>query len=357
MSELALELSGRGYQVKYISEKKISRDRILLGWECIGLDSLDYVLVSGHNEIFNLISESPLDSIHICEGIRGNGIVGIAQKELSRNKRIQWVVMETVNINGVLGLIRRIIYRYLLFKKNEDINLYLAIGKSTKTWLIKNGVPEERVCKFSYFLSNKLMEIRPKKNPISTFTFVYVGQLVKRKNVKLIIDAMKEFADQDVELLIVGSGALERCLKNYSNDILGNKVIWTGSMQMQRVYQTIADSDCLILPSLYDGWGAVIAESLMVGTPVICSDACGASDLITCSKMGEVFKSNNLNELIMKMKIILENGPVGEEMREAIRKSAHNLFASQGAKFFEDVLSYSLDLVEKKEFYLAGNER
>ena len=51
------------------------------------------------------------------------------------------------------------------------------------------------------------------------------------------------------------------------------------------------EADVLILPSVYDGWGAVVNEALQVGCYVICSDACGASDLMKKeSRLGKVFR-------------------------------------------------------------------
>ena len=35
---------------------------------------------------------------------------------------------------------------------------------------------------------------------------------------------------------------------------------------MSKVYSIIRQSDCLVLPSRFDGWGAVVTESLMIGT-------------------------------------------------------------------------------------------
>jgi hypothetical protein len=121
MSEFALELSKRGHKVRYVSEKIISEERMKLGWKSLGIESLDYILVNSYKEISKLVLESPVNSLHICEGIRGNGLVGIAQKELLMAKRCQWIVMETVNINGILGFFRGLIYRYLIFRIKRNI--------------------------------------------------------------------------------------------------------------------------------------------------------------------------------------------------------------------------------------------
>ena len=62
-----------------------------------------------------------------------------------------------------------------------------------------------------------------------------------------------------------------------------------------KIPEVICESDCLVLPSRYDGWGAVISEALMVGTPVICSDNCGAANVVTASNVGSVFSTNDFD--------------------------------------------------------------
>lgn len=60
--------------------------------------------------------------------------------------------------------------------------------------------------------------------------------------------------------------------------------------------------DIFILPSIYDGWGAVVNEALQAGCYVICSDAAGASDLILNDKRLEsVFHRGNVKQLAEAM--------------------------------------------------------
>ena len=65
--------------------------------------------------------------------------------------------------------------------------------------------------------------------------------------------------------------------------LLPNRVQWFGKFPMSEVAKKMADADCLVLPSLHDGWGAVVSEALIAGTPVICSDACGSAGVVEAS--------------------------------------------------------------------------
>lgn len=76
-----------------------------------------------------------------------------------------------------------------------------------------------------------------------------------------------------------------------------NNVIFHGKMAMQQVHEIMPQYDVLILPSRYDGWGAVVNEALQRGLYVICSDRCGAKDLLQDASCGCVFHSGNHKQL------------------------------------------------------------
>ena len=59
----------------------------------------------------------------------------------------------------------------------------------------------------------------------------------------------------------------------------------------------MAKNDILILPSIHDGWGAVVNEALQTGMYVFCSNACGAADLLQNECIGKVFRINDTKQL------------------------------------------------------------
>ena len=57
-------------------------------------------------------------------------------------------------------------------------------------------------------------------------------------------------------------------------------------------------ADIFILPSIYDGWGAVVNEALQAGCYVLVTDACGAADLIKQDeRLGQVFHPKDYKAL------------------------------------------------------------
>lgn len=132
---------------------------------------------------------------------------------------------------------------------------------------------------------------------------LYVGSLSHRKNVQLLFKAIAKLSlkeQQQLKLGLVGDGECMTELRALlqSEKILA-EVVFYGMQPMDQVPTFMQQYDVLCLPSLHDGWGAVINEALTLGMYVICSDHCGAQYLVKRSsgKNGQIFKSNDTESL------------------------------------------------------------
>jgi glycosyltransferase involved in cell wall biosynthesis len=105
----------------------------------------------------------------------------------------------------------------------------------------------------------------------------------------------------------------------------------------------MAQADCLVLPSVHDGWGAVISEALMVGTPVICSDACGAAGVVKASGSGGVFRRDRFDELQFELNKQLQSGSIDIDNRIRIASWARALDANAGARYLINIFDYSIN--------------
>ncbi len=93
-----------------------------------------------------------------------------------------------------------------------------------------------------------------------------------RKNTERAVEAAGEFDDQ-ISLWIVGradSKGLQRLLARTA--YRRNNVRQLGYVSESEKAATIRDAVCVIVPSLAEGFGLPIVESLAQGTPVACSD-------------------------------------------------------------------------------------
>ena len=156
---------------------------------------------------------------------------------------------------------------------------YLSISKRWKVW------------PFVYVTDNRVCESEEISGSLKV---IYVGSLSKRKNVKVLVEALKDM--KDVELTVVGDGEERHILERMVADgCVTAKFI--GTKPMNEIPNIMSHHDVLVLPSLHDGWGAVVNEALTQGLYAVCSDKCGAKDLLLDSKRGKVFANDNAEEL------------------------------------------------------------
>jgi glycosyltransferase involved in cell wall biosynthesis len=346
MSAFADSLHKYGYKVIYVANKKMSKGRSDLGWTAFKMVNTDLLIVSKKNEIKTIIKNAPVNSIHICEGIRANGLISYTLSVLKRKKLKYFIILEMIDLRGIVGLIRSLIYKIkLLVHLNERRNI-LLIGHELNVNKFYNFLNDIYFFPFAYFLKNPSTEhgiIDNYDNSMNRpFRFIFVGSLIKRKQIDKIIITLKNLEFKNVEFWIVGGGEDERYLRDLSDKIIPGQVIWLGVQKMENIPKFLVKCDCLILPSKYDGWGAVVSEALMVGTPVICSDSCGSSTIVKSSNFGGVFKSGDYNELKELMCQVVYVGLWNYEKRIMLVKWAKCIDNHAGAEYLNNIINYQL---------------
>lgn len=133
---------------------------------------------------------------------------------------------------------------------------------------------------------------------------LFVGSLSHRKNVKLLLEASNNI--EGIEIGIIGDGEERQNLDSLVG-VNSINVLFYGVKSMGKVSEIMQEYDVLVLPSLHDGWGAVVNEALTMGLYVICSDRCGAKYLLKDSRLGSIFKSGDVIDLENKIRDCLNN--------------------------------------------------
>lgn len=109
MAGLAAALAQRGHQVTYVAEREMSRERAAQGWKAPNLGSVRCQLAGDIGAVDSVVRQAPIDSVHICQGMRANGLVQRAQQQLRRRGMFYWITMETIDDEGWAGLAKRLV--------------------------------------------------------------------------------------------------------------------------------------------------------------------------------------------------------------------------------------------------------
>lgn len=103
--------------------------------------------------------------------------------------------------------------------------------------------------------------------------FLYVGRLNPVKNVRAIIDAFdhSQLHCKNIKLLILGEGEEKMFLKNYVAEKRLENFVEILPFQ-ENPYPYMKNAIATVLASKAEGFPNVLAESLIVGTPIISTD-------------------------------------------------------------------------------------
>ena len=332
MVKVAKELTKLGIKVHYVIQQQMTEERKTLGWTLDSLEGID--LHYYKNNLSEILSNSDENAIHIIQGLRGNGYIYEVAKYFKVNNIKFWVILETVNTIGFKGYLKKFLYMTIYSKFKRNITGFLSIGYTSPQWLQSIGVDKNRIFPFTYFLDPSVVEDEVSDN----FIFIFVGNLIERKRPHLILESLSKInSNVGFELWIVGDGVLRDHLMTL-NKKLNINIKWLGNQPIDNVRQFIANADCLILPSFYDGWGAVASEAIIEGTPVICSNSCGVAEVVALSNEGGVFNFKNEDELYFLINKQIENGKFSTKQRQKLKKWGECLTAEKGALYLSEIL-------------------
>ena len=111
--------------------------------------------------------------------------------------------------------------------------------------------------------------------------YIYVGQLIERKNVASIIHAFASVRNTLDSLTIAGDGPLASELKRLSNSLgIEHLIHFVGHKSQEELAQLYSENQTLILASTNEVWGLVVNEALASGLHVVVSNNCGVAEFV-----------------------------------------------------------------------------
>jgi len=145
--------------------------------------------------------------------------------------------------------------------------------------------------------------------PLDKRIILTVGNLLKIKGHKYLIEAMKEIVKKrrDVLCLIIGSGNLKTMLENQIKELgLEEFVKLLGGRPHNEIAFWMNACDLFVLPSLSEGNPTVMFECLGCGKPFIGTKVGGEPDIITSDDYGLLCEPASPEELAEKILIALD---------------------------------------------------
>lgn len=327
------ELSN-SYQVSLFVENYFSQERLNQGWETSDIGNTKLYVDKDSHFIKNFIDENE-KSIYVVSGLHSIRSSRLAFNYGMKKKRIIGIISEGFKSYDFKFFIRIVRLKLLYLKYSNKIKFILAMGDIGTNWYLRAGFSEKVVFSWSYFIDNNKHELLLSNKTNKNFTLLFVGQLNKNKRILDVISVVKDI--QGVNLKIIGSGIFKSKVKRYSDNY--ENIQYLGNQKNSKVFDFMNNSDLLILVSKHDGWGAVVNESLHVGTPVICTSTCGSGVLLGDIR-GERFNwsKKEFKRIILKWK----SKKNLNQNRNLIQKWSKKISPEYGKDYFVDILNFTL---------------
>jgi len=146
-------------------------------------------------------------------------------------------------------------------------------------------------------------------DPGNEFHVLYIGQFHEWKAIDILLRALEANAALVWEAELVGDGPeIGKLRQLYAAPEIEGRMKILGTLDYEFAMARLDAADLLVLPSRYDGLGAVVNEALMLGVPAICTDRCGAADLIREPWLGSVVRAGSVSSLAEAVRMWIGHG-------------------------------------------------
>lgn len=129
------------------------------------------------------------------------------------------------------------------------------------------------------------------KKESSPFNILFIGDCVKRKGLEYLIKACAYLAKEDMHLHIVGNTKKSPQYFSHLSQLveinnLQDRVTFHGMVDNKTKKMLLSNSHLFVLPSLWEGYGIVIAEAMCMGLPLVATKVGAIPELVKAGVNG-----------------------------------------------------------------------
>lgn len=206
----------------------------------------------------------------------------------------------------------------------------ITVGTANELFWQSYGAGREKLFRAGFAVENDLYEragverrseseqLRARHGLEGKVVFLFVGRLVKRKHVDLIIAALRQLAGNRLALVIAGAGAERAALEAQAEG--DSRVIFLGKVAPSELPVVYATADVLVLPAEQEPWGLVVNEAMASGLAVIASPNCGAAVDLVDAENGCRLAELSLANLTEAMRALATDTPRLRQMQARSRQ-------------------------------------
>ena len=185
-------------------------------------------------------------------------------------------------------------------------------------------------------------EIRNKLGiPDGKIILMSVGELTKRKNHMVVVEALAWLKEYDILYVICGDGPLKARLRAKAEE-LGVR----DRLKLLGFRKDIAElhkaADIFVFPSLQEGLPVALMEAMASGLPIVASKIRGNEDLISNNQGGYLINPKDSEQIAKAIEKMIQNPEKREKMEkrnlEIITKYGQETVLQKMDEFFDEIV-------------------
>ncbi|MCU1323871.1 MAG: glycosyltransferase family 1 protein [Acidobacteriaceae bacterium] len=217
---------------------------------------------------------------------------------------------------------------------------FLVASSFTKGTLVENGIRSSAVSVIPYGVDTTRFKpsLQSRSNHQGKLRLLFVGRINQRKGIKYLLEALRLVDRSEVELTVCGRviDGLELFRP------FAGRVQVRPSVSADELVAAYQAADLFVFPSVAEGFGQVLLESLACGLPILSTTHTAAPDLIDQGVQGFVVDPGRPDLIAEKILWALEHRNGLTQMGQAARARAEEFtwerFRSKVADSVEDYL-------------------
>jgi glycosyltransferase involved in cell wall biosynthesis len=207
--------------------------------------------------------------------------------------------------------------RFSLFKNNVDV--FMVLTEFAKRKLVENGFPSKRV-HVIYGLAD-MNQIESPLNQSNRSYVGFVGRIKSEKGIDTLLKASKYLPEIPFKIAGGYDGYFNLVQQTPRN------VEFLGQLNRKALDEFYVGARIIVAPSRwYEGLPMAIIEAMLYGKPVICSNLGGLPEVVDDGITGLLFRSDDVEDLVTKIKGLWSSQTLAVEMGMAARRRAEEYY-------------------------------
>ncbi|MGC9081302.1 glycosyltransferase family 4 protein [Sulfurihydrogenibium sp.] len=234
---------------------------------------------------------------------------------------------------GKLSKSKVILFRHMLnylpfFNKKfilPKVDKVFAVSQASKRRLLKDGIPEEKITVLPNFIDEdkfyydpvqkenirKQLNINPQDKVIT-----FIGKTDAGKGIFDYVEACRILNEtfKNLKFLIIGYGKdFDKAVEKFKEYGIYDKLITTGKTDQPHLYLKASDV-VMVLSRNEESFGRTVVEGFSVKSLVVVYDVENLKYLVEDFKTGIVAKNGNVEEVVQKVKKVLTEDKLYDEI-------------------------------------------